>query len=556
MSDCEKKLITQVDLARQATILTGNTACFDGKIQAGIPFSGYPTGVDVDSIVLLNPNDGDLQTAIFSGNSLFSNYNVTDPTSPNFIPSYLSGITTDEIPYSSLTWTNPLYTTTATQIPVGITPNTSSLGGDGDPFITGITTFLNSTITVGPFWDITLSGTNGTHNIALEYSGYSIEYNFNVDTANASGATLDPLDISGDGTVGVLNGVALSAQTFTANTGFISATYLEFSAKSLDYTGPLDYLRSREDATIDNKLTTDKIRIRDGASLGTIGYVLTQDEEDGTGVWAPAAGGSGGTIPNYINTASTTETVGGILAGNTFPPPGRTMQQMWDQLLYPYQPPSFTSFNRADLKSVYEVGETITTGSKNFTWSTSNSVNVESGIAGSIEIKELDPSATIANSEDNDGSQTVTTTAAMGRTTVGSKNLYQIFGINTQGGTFNRTISRTWKIRWYFGKNVSATLNATQMQSLAGGGLVSSVVNSYVTQPATAGGEYMYWCIPNTLGQPSDIRDSVAGCFGNNIPFIELSTITITNPFTVSVTYRIYRSVNQTAAAFTTWLCN
>lgn len=556
MSDCEKKLITQVDLARQATILTGNTACFDGKIQAGIPFSGYPSGVDVDSIVLLNPNDGDLQTAIFSGNSLFSNYNVTDPTSPDFIPSYLSGETGDFIPYSSLTWTNPLYTTTANQIPVGITPNTVTLGTDTDPFISGNTTFVGETITVGPFWTVTLSGTNGTHNIALEYSGYSVEYNWVVDTANASGATLDPLDISGDGTMGLVPGIPTSAQTFTANTGFLSATYLEFSAKSLDYTGPLDYLRSREDATIDNKLTTDKIRIRDGASLGTIGYVLTQDEEDGTGVWAPAAGGSGGTIPNYINSASTTETVGGITAGNTFPPPGRTMQQMWDQLLYPYQPPSFTSFNRSDLKSVYEVGETInTTGSKNFTWSTSNSVNVDSGIGGSIEIKELDPSATIANSEPNDGSQTVTTTAAMGRTTVGNKNLYQIFGINTQGGTFNRTISRTWRIQWYFGKNASATLSAVQMQSLAGGGLVSSVVNSYVTQPA-GGLEYMYWCIPSTLGQPSDIRDSVAGCFGTNIPYITLTDIPITNSFGVPVTYKIYRSVNQTSAAFTTWLCS
>jgi len=70
MSDCEKKLVTQVDLARQATILTGNTACFNGKIQAGIPFSGYPTGVDVDTIVLLNPNDGDLQTAVFSGSNI------------------------------------------------------------------------------------------------------------------------------------------------------------------------------------------------------------------------------------------------------------------------------------------------------------------------------------------------------------------------------------------------------------------------------------------------------------------------------------------------------
>ena len=553
MSDCEKKLITQVDLARQATILTGNTACFDGKIQAGIPFSGYPTGVDVDSIVLLNPNDGDLQTAVFSGSNISTLFDVSNPLSPSFIPSLFTGSTT-VIPYSALTWSNPIYYSSTVGLPAPVTYDLADPDAHPEWNNPDIGNDDASTInyTVGPYWDVTLSGTNGTHNISLEYTGYSVQYTFIFDAWCASGSTACfPTEGSG-----VLPGIPISAQTFTANTGIVSATYLEFSAKSLDYTGPLDYLRSREDATIDNKLTTDKIRIRDGASLGTIGYVLTQDEEDGTGVWAPAAGGSGGTIPNYINTASTTETVGGILAGNTFPPPGRTMQQMWDQLLYPYQPPSFTSFNRADLKSVYEVGETITTGSKNFTWSTSNSVNVDSGIAGSIEIKELDPSLTIANSEDNDGSQVVSTSAAMGRTTVGSKSLYRIFGINTQGGTFNSTISRTWRIRWYFGKNVSATLNATQMQSLAGGGLVGSVVNSYVTQPATAGGEYMYWCIPNTLGQPSDIRDSVAGCFGNNIPFIELSTITITNPFTVSVTYRIYRSVNQTAAAFTTWLCN
>ena len=34
---CENKYITLLDLARQAKIITGNTACFDGKIETGIP---------------------------------------------------------------------------------------------------------------------------------------------------------------------------------------------------------------------------------------------------------------------------------------------------------------------------------------------------------------------------------------------------------------------------------------------------------------------------------------------------------------------------------------
>jgi hypothetical protein len=46
MASCENKYITLLDLSRQAKVITGETACFDGKIQVGLPFSGYPTGVD------------------------------------------------------------------------------------------------------------------------------------------------------------------------------------------------------------------------------------------------------------------------------------------------------------------------------------------------------------------------------------------------------------------------------------------------------------------------------------------------------------------------------
>mgnify|MGYP003119959629 CR=1 FL=1 len=53
MPSCQDKYTTLLDLARQAKIISGNTACFDGKIQVGIPFSGYPTGVDLTTVVNL-----------------------------------------------------------------------------------------------------------------------------------------------------------------------------------------------------------------------------------------------------------------------------------------------------------------------------------------------------------------------------------------------------------------------------------------------------------------------------------------------------------------------
>ena len=43
-------------------------------------------------------------------------------------------------------------------------------------------------------------------------------------------------------------------------TGFTTAQEIMYSAGTLDYKGPLDYLRSREDATVDNRLTTKKIK--------------------------------------------------------------------------------------------------------------------------------------------------------------------------------------------------------------------------------------------------------------------------------------------------------
>ena len=74
------KFITNLDLARQADIFSGETAVFQGGIQLGIPFSGFPTGVDTGTTVSLGVVD--TQFATFSGNTGTTVFNVTDPTSP------------------------------------------------------------------------------------------------------------------------------------------------------------------------------------------------------------------------------------------------------------------------------------------------------------------------------------------------------------------------------------------------------------------------------------------------------------------------------------------
>ena len=256
---CEIKYITLLDLARQSKIITGDTACLDGKIQAGIPFSGYPTGVDLSTsgftnIVGSSPISAD---AVFSGSSFGGTgttiFDVSNVASPNFNPIFT--------PYTATTWDN-----TCTGDPDAC----SVFSAHTSELILPITPFFAGPQTVGPFWFPSATGMTGEHMIITEYTGCSITYSFYDVVGDPNGAT------SGGGGVD---------PTYTGITGFTTAIQLCYSANSLDYRGPLDYLRSREDATVDNELTTKKLKVTGGASSATIDYVLTQVDEFGTAEW-------------------------------------------------------------------------------------------------------------------------------------------------------------------------------------------------------------------------------------------------------------------------------
>jgi hypothetical protein len=273
------KFTTLLDLSRQAKIITGETATFDGKIEVGIPFSGYPTGVDTGTTVSLGVVS--TQTAVFSGNTGTTLFDVSNVSSPNYSSTF-SG-------YTATTWTNPLFS------------------GGTSGLTLPITTLSADTQIVGPFWTLTQTGYTGEYIIGTQYTGYSITYSFN-------------------GVSSILTGTSFS--------GFTTASQENFSAGTLDYKGPLDYLQSVEDATIDGRLYTNKITISNGASASTIGYVLTQTGSNGEGEWLPNSSAdtntyvTGGTLSgtslllnwntggsaNPINLSSLS---GGTFTGNT-----------------------------------------------------------------------------------------------------------------------------------------------------------------------------------------------------------------------------------------------
>tara|TARA_R110002020_G_scaffold418445_1_gene627682 strand:+ start:20 stop:2134 length:2115 start_codon:yes stop_codon:yes gene_type:complete len=252
MASCENKYTTLLDLSRQAKVITGETACFDGKIEVGIPFSGYPTGVDTGTTVSLGVVSS--ETAVFSGNTGTTVFDVSNTGSTNY-NALFSG-------YSGTVWTNALFS-----------GNTSGL-------TLPITTLSADTQIVGPVWTLTQTATtsNGEHIIGIQYTGYTITYAF---------SQLEQLSVT----------------AYTAYSGFSSASQENFSAGTLDYKGPLDYISTKEDATVDGILTTKKLTVTDGASASTIGYVLTQLDEDGRAGWVYNGSSSGTTFTG--NTSGT-----------------------------------------------------------------------------------------------------------------------------------------------------------------------------------------------------------------------------------------------------------
>jgi len=243
---CENKYVTLLDLARQAKIITGNTACFDGKIETGIPFSGYPTGPDLTTLGSLGVVDS--QSAVFSGNSGTTLFDVSNSASTNYDAIFSS--------YSATTWEGfPIFSANTSGLTLPITP----LSAD--------------TQIVGPLLFIAETGMTGDHVIATLYTGYSITYSF--------------FDVVGE--------TATFPPFYSGITGFTTATQENFSAGTLDYKGPLDYLSSKEDLTVENRLTTNKLTVSYGASSATTNYVLTQVDSAGKVEWRPSSGSSADT---------------------------------------------------------------------------------------------------------------------------------------------------------------------------------------------------------------------------------------------------------------------
>jgi len=257
---------------------------------------------------------------------------------------------------------------------------------------------------------------------------------------------------------------------------------------------------------------------------------------DAGGAQGPQGPG-GGTGATYTNATPTPETIGGIDSGSTFS--NRTMQQMWDDLLYPYQAPAFTAFSISGQTDVLEVGDAIPAVST-FVWATSNPANI---VANSILIRDVTGSTVLASGLADDGSEVVNMGAPVTKATEAS-NVFRIEGQNTQLATFTRDKTYNWRWRVYWGPDATTPLVEADIEALANSSLYSGFSRTYSF--GTSPGEYKYLSYPAVMGTAVTFRDADTGF---TVPFESPYLVSVTNAFGTTTDYRVHRSTNMLGGA-------
>lgn len=263
----------------------------------------------------------------------------------------------------------------------------------------------------------------------------------------------------------------------------------------------------------------------DTGAIGPTGDIGAMGPTGETGDVGPT--GPVGESDLYTNSNPVPTTIGGISSGSTFD--HKTMQEMWDSLLYPYQSPAFTSFIITGQSTIIEVGS-IVAANPTFSWAETNIANVNPNTtiiknAGSI----------IANNVSNTSPRTVTDAAVVKNSA--TSNTWSIEQTNTHDIVFSRNFTVNWQWRIYYGESLNTVLSEAQIKALRVNGLQSGFAGTY----SFSAGGYKYLAYPSVFGIATTFKDALTNL---DVPVNPLFTVSVTNVNGVTTNYNVHRTVN------------
>jgi hypothetical protein len=231
---------------------------------------------------------------------------------------------------------------------------------------------------------------------------------------------------------------------------------------------------------------------------------------------------------SYIRSTPTSIAVGGAPIGTTF---NGTIAAALDKILYPYLAPAFTSFS-INVSTILEVGNSIVSGVKNFTWGTSRSENVA---PNTVTIIDTTNNVVLASLIANDSTESISTNTITKNTP--TSNIWTISAKDIK----NTTISRTFAVNWYwavfYGESALTTLTEADVKALRAKELLSSPNKTYNLEA----GNYKWICYPVSLGLKTVFKDADT-LF--DVAMVDPITVSVTNDYGVTTDYYCHRTFN------------
>jgi hypothetical protein len=262
--------------------------------------------------------------------------------------------------------------------------------------------------------------------------------------------------------------------------------------------------------------------------------------------------GSGLTDVNlYTNSTPIQTKLGGVLVGNTFS--NKTMKEMWDQLLYPYLSPAFTSFSISGATTTKEIGSTLADPST-FQWSASETDNIdEISLISGYAMSNVTSISYSPTNRSVDFLFPVTRTSVSGP---GTRDWF-LRGLNTNGNFFTSTESVRWDYRMYAGSYTGDTITANIITGLTD---YNSIKNGFSGTFNFTGAGYKYFCFADTYASVIQPTSFTSGGFTvpmedtfvfSQFPLpLSYDLVSVTNTFGESTEYRIYRTKFQIIGAY------
>ncbi len=158
------------------------------------------------------------------------------------------------------------------------------------------------------------------------------------------------------------------------------------------------------------------------------------------------------------------KTIGKYTNGQTIPAIGKTVKEVLLDIAIEYLLPAFSSFAITGQQATVEIGTTIASGSKTFTWGTINSGNVS---ANTIAVRDQTAGADLVTGLANDGTEAIVIASPILLAEEGDTQIYRIRGTNTNAGTFQLDFTITADYLRFYGVG-SIPVDSAGVRALAG----------------------------------------------------------------------------------------